>query len=77
MSKFKAIHEPTYGCKPSSFDMVPPFVVVGATATAESDFSTVRREKDCFRTDLTNFSLEGILHCAQRKILQQFYKSPL
>ena len=33
------------------------------TATVESDFSVVKWEKDEFRRSLTNFSLEGTLHC--------------
>ena len=35
------------------------------TATVESDFSSLKWEKDEFRHSLTDFSLEGILHCRQ------------
>jgi hypothetical protein len=35
------------------------------TATVESDFSVINWEKDSTRQDLTDFSLEGILHCKQ------------
>jgi len=35
------------------------------TATVESDFSVIIWEKDDTRQDLTDFSLEGILHCKQ------------
>lgn len=35
------------------------------TATVESDFSIIGWEKDDTRMDLTDFSLEGILHCKQ------------
>ncbi|KAI9913887.1 hypothetical protein PsorP6_005518 [Peronosclerospora sorghi] len=39
-------------------------------STVESDLSLVRWEKDNFRTALTEFSLEGILHSKQFKKLQ-------
>ena len=39
--------------------------VFPGTCTVESDFSIIRYEKDDYRTELTNFSLEGILHCKQ------------
>ena len=35
------------------------------TATVESDFSILKWEKDDYRSSLTSFSLEGILHCRQ------------
>lgn len=35
------------------------------TSTVESDFSVVKFEKDEYRSALTDFSLEGILHCKQ------------
>jgi hypothetical protein len=35
------------------------------TATVESDFSVIGWEKDEFRKCLTDFSLEGIMHCKQ------------
>ena len=35
------------------------------TATVESDFSIIGWEKDVYRKRLTDFSLEGILHCKQ------------
>ena len=35
------------------------------TACVESDFSILKHEKDNFRDSLTNFSLEGVLHCKQ------------
>eukprot|EP00126_Sphaerothecum_destruens_P012239 Sdes_comp20991_c0_seq2m19619 len=37
------------------------------TATVEADFSVLNWEKDSFRRGLSDFSLEGIVHC------QQFY----
>ena len=35
------------------------------TASVESDFSSLKWEKDDFRSLLTDFALEGILHCKQ------------
>jgi hypothetical protein len=35
------------------------------TASVEADFSDIKWESDEFRTALTSFSLEGILHCKQ------------
>jgi len=35
------------------------------TATVESDFSVLKWEKDLHRSNITPFSLEGILHCRQ------------
>jgi hypothetical protein len=35
------------------------------TATVESDFSFLKWEKDLHRSNIINFSLEGILHCCQ------------
>ena len=39
--------------------------VFPGTSTVEADFSVIGWEKDEYRTALTNFSLEGILHCKQ------------
>ncbi|GMF45740.1 unnamed protein product [Phytophthora fragariaefolia] len=39
------------------------------TATVESDFSMIGVEKNEYRTSLTDFSLEGILHCKQYETL--------
>jgi hypothetical protein len=39
------------------------------TATVESDFSILKWEKDIHRSNLTPFSLEGILHCRQIRSL--------
>jgi hypothetical protein len=41
------------------------------TATVESDFSVIGWEKDEYRTSLTDFSLESILHCKQYKALNE------
>ena len=41
-----------------------------ATATAESDFSTMRREKNEQRQSLTNFALEGQMQCQTHLLLQ-------
>ena len=35
------------------------------TSTVESDFSTVKWEKDDYRVALTDFSLEGVMHSKQ------------
>jgi len=35
------------------------------TVTVESDFSLINWEKDVYRSSLTDFSLEGILHSKQ------------
>lgn len=35
------------------------------TATVELDFSLIRWEKNDFRSNLADFTLEGILHCKQ------------
>lgn len=35
------------------------------TASVESDFSIINWEKDSFRTGLTDFALDGIMHCKQ------------
>jgi hypothetical protein len=40
------------------------------TRNWESDVSIIGWEKDDCRTDLTDFSLEGILHCKQFKTLK-------
>jgi hypothetical protein len=39
------------------------------TATVESDFSILRWEKDAFRKDLSDFSLEGVLQTKQYQLL--------
>ena len=39
--------------------------VFPGTSTVEADFSVIGWEKNDYRTSLTNFSLEGILHCKQ------------
>jgi hypothetical protein len=36
-----------------------------STATVESDFSVIGWEKDIYRSALTDFSLEGLLHARQ------------
>ena len=40
------------------------------TATVESDFSVIGVEKNVYRTSLTDFSLEGILHSKQLEALR-------
>jgi len=40
------------------------------TSTVESDFSIVKWEKDVGRVSLTDFSLEGILHAKQFKLMR-------
>ena len=35
------------------------------TATVESDFSVLKREKNCPRTDLKDLSFEGTLQCKE------------
>ena len=44
--------------------------VFPGTSTVESDFSVIGWEKDDYRTSLTDFSLEGVLHCKQFEILK-------
>jgi hypothetical protein len=39
------------------------------TATVENDFSVLKWEKDLHRSNITPFSLEGILHCRQIRSL--------
>jgi hypothetical protein len=39
------------------------------TTTVQSDFSILKWEKDIHRSNLTPFSLEGILHCRQIRSL--------
>lgn len=51
--------------------------VFPGTSTVESDFSVIGWEKDEYRTSLTNFSLEGVLHCSQYDYLQQLRQSVL
>ncbi|KAH6600273.1 hypothetical protein BASA50_002449 [Batrachochytrium salamandrivorans] len=45
------------------------------TATVETDFSIIGWEKDEFRKSLTDFSLEGILHCKQFDRLKSLHAS--
>ena len=40
------------------------------TASVESNFSVLGWEKDEYRSCLTDFSLEGIMHCKQWMRLQ-------
>jgi hypothetical protein len=44
--------------------------VLPGTTTVQSDFSVIGWEKDDYRTSLTDFSLEGALHCKQFDILK-------
>ena len=44
------------------------------TTTVESDFSVIGWKKDEYHTSLTNFSLEGILHCKQYEHLKDLSK---
>ncbi len=46
------------------------------TATVESDFSVLGWEKDEYRTSLTDFSLEGIIHSKQFKELSALAAPP-
>ena len=48
--------------------------VFPGTSTVEADFSVIGWEKDEYRTALTNFSLEGILHCKQYEHLKRLSK---
>ena len=41
--------------------------VFPGTSSVKSNFSIIGFEKDEYRTCLTNFALEGIMHCKQRK----------
>jgi hypothetical protein len=43
------------------------------TATVESDFSVIGWEKDIYRSALTDFSLEGLLHARQFDRLRRLY----
>ena len=45
------------------------------TSTVESDFSVIGWEKDEYRTAMTDFSLEGILHCKQFAALKELRAS--
>jgi hypothetical protein len=49
--------------------------VFPGTSTVEADFSVIGWEKDDYRTSLTNFSLEGILHCKQYEYLKDLSQS--
>ena len=42
--------------------------VFPGTAIVEADFSKIKREKDGFRQSLSDFGLQCILHCEQRKM---------
>ena len=44
--------------------------VFPGTATVESDFSIFKYVNNDFRTSLTDFSLQGILHAKQFRLLQ-------
>ena len=48
--------------------------VFAGTSTVESDFSIIGFEKDDYRHNLTDLSLEGILHTKQKKIIEQIDK---
>ena len=41
--------------------------VFPGTSSVESDFSIIGFEKDEYYTCLTDFALEGIMHCKQRE----------
>lgn len=45
------------------------------TAAVESDFSVIGVEKNAYRKSLTDFSLEGVLHCKQFDSLKQLAAS--
>eukprot|EP00171_Calliarthron_tuberculosum_P002966 IDg2966t1 len=45
------------------------------TATVEADFSLIGGEKTVYRTSLTDFSLEGILHAKQFELLRSLSSS--
>ena len=45
------------------------------TANVESDFSIVNFEKSDYRTSLSDFSLEGILHCKQYDQLNTYWNN--
>lgn len=45
--------------------------VFPGTSTVESDFSMIGLEKDCYRSNLTDFSLEGILQSKQYSEIKQ------
>ena len=47
--------------------------VMPGTATVEADFSIINYERDSYRSALTNFSLEGILHSRQLEKLRQTF----
>ena len=48
--------------------------VFPGTSTVEADFSVIGWEKDEYRTALTDFSLEGILHSKQYEHLKRLSK---
>jgi len=50
--------------------------VFPGTATVESDFS-VRREKNDFRKDLSNFGLEGVLQAKQYVKFESLINNPV
>ena len=65
----------SWSCCSSRFPILRDFcgglaTVFPGTATVESDFSIVKYVKNDFRTALTDFSLEGILHTKQFRLLQ-------
>ena len=47
--------------------------VMSGTATVEADFSIINYERNSYRSALTNFSLEGILHSRQLEKLRQTF----
>lgn len=48
--------------------------VFPGTSPVESDFSIIGWEKDEYRFNLTDLSLEGVLHSKQKAILDQIEK---
>ena len=50
------------------------YTVFSSTSTVESDFSVIAYEKNDYRSQLSNLSLEGILHSKQYNLLKTFNK---
>ena len=48
--------------------------VFPGTATVEADFSKIKREKDVFRQSLSDFGLQCVLHCEQRKKIEKVWE---
>ena len=66
--------EQGWACTGGRFPVLREFcgglaTVFPGTATVESDFSIVKYTKNNFRSHLTDFSLEGILHAKQYRQL--------